>query len=146
MDVWQNLIRCGDQHLHNAVLDEAELAYIRACEHIEKRLLLNDNSSGVVEAVVTSYHSLAECLKCQGRYLTAMEVLLKAHQLMSDGLRQSAHLPQKRAAFVEGRRKTIAEIKYFQWIMRMSRDANPADAEVHPEVIYGTSQDSRLGL
>ena len=146
METWQNLIQIGDKHFHNSVLDEAELAYIRACEHIEKLLPLSRDSAEEVEAAVTCYHSLAECLKCQGRYLTAVEVLLKAHQLMNDGLRQSAHLPKKREAFVEARRKTIIELKYFQWIMRMSRDATTSDANFHPEVILNSDSGPRSAV
>lgn len=130
MKIWQEINQLGDQHFHNSALEEAEAAYIQACEHVQKMLSQQRDNNSVVDAAITSYHNLAECLKCQGRYLTAMEVLIKVHQLMNDGLRATSHLPQARKAYQEGRRKAVVELKYFQWIMRMSRDASIADASV----------------
>ena len=138
MESWQDLIRSGDALFHQAQLEAAEQAYIMACERIEKHLTLNTDTTEEVQAALTSYHNLAECFKCQGRYLTAMEVLLKAHQIMSEGLRHSLHLPQKHAAFAQARRKTIVELKYFQWIMNLSQDATANDANLLPEFKLAT--------
>lgn len=146
IETWQQLNNIGDEYFYKSALAEAELAYIRGCDHIQTQLGHQWDTGCVVEAVITSYHNLAECLKCQGRYLTAMEVLLKAHQLMSDGLREKNQPPQKHTAYIEGRRKTLIELKYFQWIMRMSRDANLSDTGIHPDLISKDSKKAKNTL
>jgi len=143
MDTWQQLVQTGNEHFHNSAFEMAEMDYIHACEKIQK-LIGQTIDPEIVNGAVSCYHGLAECLKCQGRYLTAMEVLLKVHQMMSDGLSCSGHCPQKRCALIEGRRKTMVELKYFQWIMRMSQDATMADVtsrlEIVPLAVSGKSQ------
>lgn len=89
MREWQEYIEEGNEHFRREAFELAEAAYIQACERALKIFHHSRAADQSVNTILTSYHNLANSLKCQERYQAALEVLKKLHQLIHQSLEEA---------------------------------------------------------
>lgn len=120
MNTLQMHIDQGNRCFRNKAFDQAEAAFIQACELAEKLLHQWLEAEEVVAAVTSSYFNLADCLKCQGRYQLAQEVLDKLDSLLQAELGKNSVNAKRQALLMKGRSASQMELRQIEKFVQTS--------------------------
>jgi tetratricopeptide (TPR) repeat protein len=136
VNTWKTHIESGNNYFRNEAYDQAESAYIQACGRAEKLFRYWLDTEEIITAIIASYCNLADSLKCQGRYQAALEVLEKAHQLISVNLREAREGSDRYQGLLKGRKDTYKELQQFISIMNSANGEtiNPVPRNIPVEI------------